>query len=177
MNPKRSTSPVGSPRRGISLLELVIAGSLLATVMASLSLVMRTTRQSWETIDEEYSALHQMQAVSHHIVRQAREAAEVTQLTGSALSLRLPSGIATWRWRSSFGDDRDAVVFDSPDGNQSLLARDIDALEFVGYGADGTTVETDPSRVHVVQLRVVVTLPRSIVSQRAVTSKVWLRAW
>ncbi|MEO1526858.1 MAG: hypothetical protein AAFX06_15585 [Planctomycetota bacterium] len=168
-----------SRRSGISLLELVIAGSLLATVMASLSLVMRTSRQSWETIDTEYWRLHRMQAVSRHVIRQAREATSVATISpaGTLLTIESPSGTASWEWRSTYGDDANVVLYRAPTGAESVLARDIDSLQFVGYGADGFTAESDASRVHVVQVRVAVTLPRAVATQRSITSKVWLRAW
>ena len=168
-----------SRRRGISLLELVIAGSMLATVVASLSLVMRTSRQAWETIDGEYWRLHRMQAVSRHVIRQTREASAIVSIdpSGSAMTLALPDGNATWEWRSSFDGDPNVVLYRSTSGSQSVLARDIDSIQFVGYGADGMTLEPDPDRMHVLELRVAVTLPRDSASQRSVTSKVWLRVW
>ncbi|WP_182865731.1 hypothetical protein [Stieleria mannarensis] len=168
-------------RRGVSMLELVIAGSMLAGVMTGLSLVLRTARQSWDTIDSEYAVLQQMHATSRHFVRTAREAKGVVTIVpdGNAITLAMPNDqSATWQWYPSRSGQRGVVTFqDSSLPSQSQLAHDIDALQFSSFAADGVTPTNDPDQIHVIEVKATVTLPRSAVPQRTTQSKVWIRSW
>ncbi|MDV6030810.1 MAG: hypothetical protein F9B45_12075 [Phycisphaera sp. RhM] len=168
-------------RRGVSMLELVIAGSMLAGVMTGLSLVMRTARQSWETIDSEYAVLQQMHATSRHFVRAAREAVGVESISadGNAITLKMPDDrTATWQWYPNRSGQVGVVTFrDFSNPSESMLAQQIDDLSFTGFDADGVTATNDPDAIHVIQVSVTVTLPRSAVAQRTTHSKVWIRSW
>ncbi|QDV44230.1 hypothetical protein Enr13x_40920 [Stieleria neptunia] len=163
------------------MLELVIAGSMLAGVMTGLSLVMRTARQSWETIDSEYAVLQQAHATSRHFVRAAREAVGVAAISadGNAITLKQPDDqTATWQWYPSRGGQLGVVTFrDSSNPSESMLAQQIDDLSFTGFAADGVTATNDPDAIHVIQVAATVTLPRSAVPQRTTQCKVWIRSW
>lgn len=168
-------------RKGVSLLELVIAGSMLAGVMTGLSFVMRTARQSWDTIDSEYAVLQQMQAVARHFVRTAREANGVSTIAsdGSGITLSLPDDqTASWNWTPRRNGRQGVVIHRSPlNPSGAILAGEIDSLQFTGFTGDGVTATTATDDIQVVQITIAVTVPRSAVPQRTIQSKVWIRSW
>ncbi|MGB7345749.1 MAG: hypothetical protein WBD20_16150 [Pirellulaceae bacterium] len=163
------------------MLELIVAGSMLAGVMTSLSLVMRTSRQVWETNDSEYAVLHQMHAVSRHVVRSAREARGVSAINpnGSGVTLKMRDGTSTqWAWSSAGHGMKNVVTFqNSAAANDSVLAKDIRSMTFSGFDADGVTAVTEPDDIRVLQFAVEVDVPRSAVAVRRIESKVWIRSW
>ncbi|QDT11427.1 hypothetical protein [Planctomycetes bacterium K23_9] len=163
------------------MLELIIAGSMLAGVMTSLSVVMRTARQSWEINDAESAALHQMQAVGRHFVRSARECRAVSNISADATSVTLVmrDGIETqWAWRNAGSGMSDVVIVgSSADGTESVLAQNIRSLQFVGYDADGVTVVSDPDEIRMLTIAVAIDLPGAADPQRQLRSSVWIRSW
>lgn len=164
------------------MLELVIAGSMLALVMTSLSVVMRTSRQSWEAGDNDYAMLAQAHAVSRHFVRAAREAEAVESLSagGRGITLRMRDGSTTsWQWQATGTDGMTGVVDVHPSAEKSAiaLAYDIDNLNFVGYDADGVTVVIAPDDIYLIEVTVEVVLPRGDSARQRIRSKVWIRSW
>ena len=86
-----------SNRRGMTLLELVIASTMLAVVLASVGVVMRTGRLAWEAHSNDYTRVEAAHAVIRHIVRSVRQAARVDSVTPSVddsgrLALKLTDG-------------------------------------------------------------------------------------
>ena len=164
------------------MLELVIAGSMLAAVMTSLSTVMRTSRVSWDVADNDYAMLHQAHSVARHFVRAVRESAGVSRVQsgGAEIELQMRDGsTATWRWAAQdAGGWSNVVLFDSSSApSETTLAHNIQRLRFVGYQADGVTVALSPDDIHLVEVTVAVALPRKLASQQQIQSKVWIRSW
>ncbi len=86
-------------RKGLTLLEVVIAGSMLAVVMTSLSLVLRTARTSWEANDNDYGSIHYAHTVALHFVREAREARSVASFAANDVAFTLRDGSQLgWRF-------------------------------------------------------------------------------
>ncbi|MCA9136317.1 MAG: hypothetical protein KDB00_06155 [Planctomycetales bacterium] len=161
------------------MLELIVAASMMAAVMTSLSLVMRSTRQCWETLDTEYAATHQMHAVTRHFVRAAREAKTVTSIKpdGSGITMTLADDSPiSWEWRNSYHGNKHVVLLTTTAGS-SVLAHGIDALAFRGFGTDGVTQISEPDDIQVVEVTATVTIPRSHVAQRSAVGKVFIRLW
>lgn len=167
-------------RRGVTLLELVISSSLLAVVATSLGLVLRTSRLAWEMNDTEYTAHHHAQTLVLHILRQAREAKRVTQISSGSLSIEdRNSNLVTWTHQSIGSSGRNgtvAVSFGSS-GEQHPVAYEIHNLTFIGLEADGTTPTTLPERVRALNISATVNIPGSSLPQQTYSSVVWVRAW
>lgn len=162
------------------MLELIIAGSMLAGVMTSLTLVMRSTRQAWEINDDEAAVLQQMHAVARHFVRSAREANSVSSIAadGSGITLEHPNGETTsWRWSANGRGMSDVVTVTSSDAGSAILAQNIDSMRFEGFGADGVTPVSDPSEVSLVAVTVAVNLPSTDNPARQTRCNVWIRSW
>lgn len=163
------------------MLELVVAGSMLAGVMTSMSLVMRTARDSWEMSDTEYGVLHHMHAVGRHFVRAAREARGVASIRsdGSGITMEMRDGTTKeWAWSSASHSMKDVVtVQSSAVAQSSALAQNIASLQFVGFDADGVTTVTNPDDIRMVQVTVEVNVPKAAIPVRRMQSKVWIRSW
>ena len=161
------------------MLEVVIAGAMLAGVMTSLSIVMRTARQSWEMNDNESASLHQMHAVTRHFVRTAREARSVTAINSNSIALEMRDGSTNqWTWKSTAdGLSNTVTVTSSTDNVESILAHDIQSIRFTGYDADGVSVTTNPQDTHVIAIRTTVELADVASPNHHVESKVWIRSW
>ena len=162
------------------MLELVIAGSMMAVVMTSLSIVLRTGRVAWEANDNDYGAMHHAHAVATHFIRQAREARGVANLgaSGEFVTLEMRDGsTVSWSLSSGGGGSAGQVIVSSSSGVVTPLARSISNLSFTGYRADGVTVATDIDDIRLLMISVSVDLPRGYGSRQTVASKVWIRSW
>jgi Tfp pilus assembly protein PilV len=168
------------PRRGITMLEVIIAGSMLAMVMTSLSVVLRTSRVAWEANDEDYGSMHHAHAVTRHLVRQSREASSVAAIAANELQLRMNDGSTlTWKHLAVGPDARPNVVMvtSSATGTESALAYDIRNLTFTGYMPDGLTQTKLAEDVRLIEIKAEVLLSRGSGSVQTVASKVWIRSW
>ena len=168
--------PNRKSRTGFSLLELMVATAMLATLVTSVSLLLRAGQNSWDAHESDHAKLEAAHAVVRHLVRQVRQATEVTAIsdpddTTGSLSVTMPGGDAyTWSLTGS------QVQFTIPAGS-SVMSNEIDELTFVGYKADGETTTADADEVQAVLCSVKVTLPRETNADRTVSCMVWLRAW
>jgi hypothetical protein len=162
----------------MTMLELVIASSMLAMVLATVGVVMRTGRQAWEAHSADYTRVEAAHATVRHIVRQVRQADEVTAITPNTdnsgrLALLLQDG-STVVWDH---DSATNVVNYGVTTPSSLLAPDIIGLRFTGYLANGTTITTDPALVQAVRIEVTIQMPVEVGGSRLVTSWAWIRSW
>jgi prepilin-type N-terminal cleavage/methylation domain-containing protein len=168
---------VCKPRRGLTLLELVIASSMLAILMTSVAVVLRTGRQAWEAHEADYSRLDALHATVRHIVRQVRQAKSVTQISAAndnsgRLGVRLTDGSEiVW-------DHTGSVVNCGITTADQLLATNIATLRFVGYKADGTTATTTVADIRNVYVEATTTLPnRDVGATKTASAWVWVRSW
>lgn len=170
-----------SSRLGVSLLELVVASSLLAGMVSGFSLIMRSARQSWELVDDEYAAMHQVQALVRHFVRAARESHGVVAISPDGTRITIEGEgdrRLTWSWNTSKGQSGGRVTFrDSQRGGAADLAHDIRSLQFQGYALDGVTRTSDPEEIRVIEVAASVAPSEESAHLKTVRSKVWIRVW
>jgi hypothetical protein len=167
-------------RRAITLLELVVAGSMLAVIATSLNLVLRTSRTAWETSDTEVAAKHHAQSVLLHFVRSAREAYKVVAMTASSITLETRTGAQiSWQHMPVGPNGRSGTVMvrDSASGMQSPLAYDIHSLAFKAFKADGATLAATVDEIRLVQIDASVVVPGTTHPIQNYSSRVWIRAW
>lgn len=165
-------------RRGLTLLELIIASSMMTVVVTSVAVLLRGANQAWQAVDADHARLNAAAATLRHIVRNVRQASSVVAISPAAdvsggLSVALPSG-QTVVW------DHDAAtqfVNYGPTSATSLLAEGITELSFTGYRADGVTVTAVPAEVQLVRCQVKVQLPRETGGERSLSSVAWVRCW
>lgn len=166
------------PHRGMSLLEITIASSMLAVLLAAVSLVMRTGRLAWDAHEADYTRLESAHATMRHIVREIRQARAVIQISdplnaNGTLTVQDPSGTnVVWAH-----DGASQSVNFGPGAANQLLAPTITSLRFEGYRADGVTPTTTPEDVQCIRIEVTVQLPRESGGNRSISSWAWLRSW
>jgi hypothetical protein len=162
----------------LTLLEMIIASTLMTMVLAAVSVVMRTGRAAWEAHEADFTRLTACHATLRHIVRQVRQAEAVLSVSGptdnsGSISIRLPNDSAlVW--------DHDAAtnrVFFGEGVADSLLAEDISQLNIQAYCADGTTPATSVDQIQCVVVTLAVNLPRDTNPVRTISSWVWIRTW
>jgi type II secretory pathway pseudopilin PulG len=177
MKPKGSNS-IRRARAGMTLLELVIASAMMATLLTAVTLVLRSGRQSWEAHEADYTRLEGLHATLRHMVRQVRQADAVTAISAAsdnsgALTLLMPDG-TKMAW------DHDGVTNTMKCGvttADQLLASNITALNIVGYKPDGVTATVVPSEIQNLKISVSVQLPRDTNATRTYSSWAWIRSW
>ena len=164
----------------MSLLELVIATSMLTVLMTSIAVVMRTGRQAWEAHEADYVRIEAAHATARHIVREIRQADAVNAITPSAdnsgaLTLDMPSGdTKTWDHDGATNRVNYGLNLLTP---VDLLATEITGLRFSGFEADGTTAAATVDDVQCVRIDVTIQLPREVGGTRVVSSWAWVRSW
>lgn len=170
--------PKANNRRGMTLLELVIAAAMMALLLTAVTLVLRTGRQAWEAHEADYTRLEGLHATLRHMVRQVRQADAVTAISAAsdnsgALSLAMPDG-STFVWDH---DDTTNFVNCGVTTPDQLLSSNITGLNIVGYKADGVTATTVPVEIQNVRIAVTVQLPREQNGTRTYSSWAWIRSW
>lgn len=170
--------PAASARRsGLSLLEMMAATAIMATLMASVVVVMRSGYAVWNAQEADIDVLENGYGVLRHFVTQMRQATTVTAITASSntagsLSFTTSSG-ATRTWARNGSSD----VYFNNGTNNHLLAKNINSLSFTGYKADGVTPTTAVGEIQVVECQVQITLPRGGGVNRTLTTRAWIRSW
>jgi prepilin-type N-terminal cleavage/methylation domain-containing protein len=162
-------------RRGLSLLEMMVATAMMATLMASVVVVMRSSLAVWNAQEADIDVLENGYGVLRHFVQQLRQADAITVIsipsdTTGDLSFTTSTGV-TRGWSHNGAPKQ--VMFDNGTSNQ-LLANKIDSMSFTGYKADGATQTTVVDDIQVVQCAVQITLPQG---SRTLTTRSWIRSW
>src|SRR6185369_11116815 len=70
-------------RRGLSLLEMMAATAIMATVTAAVVVVMNTGYTVWNAQEADIDVLENGYGVMRHFVRQMRQATAITAITAS----------------------------------------------------------------------------------------------
>ena len=162
----------------MTLLEMMIASTLLTAVVAAVGIVLRTGHVAWRAQCADAERIASAHATLRHITRSARQAQSVAAISGpndtsGALSLLMPSG-ETYAWAH---DSRTGQVLFGVGKADELLAEGIAELRFVGYAGDGTTETSVPEEIRSVKSTVRVELPRQANGSRTVSCHVWVRSW
>jgi prepilin-type N-terminal cleavage/methylation domain-containing protein len=164
-------------KRGLSLLEMMAATAIMATITASVVVVMRSGYAVWNAQEADIDVLENGYGVLRHFFTQMRQATGITAITAASntqgsLSFTTSAGVTrTWARDASSN-----VYFNNGTLNQ-LLAKNINSLTFTGYKADGITTTTSVTDIQVVQCQVQITLPRGAGVTRTLTCRAWVRSW
>ena len=159
----------------MTLLELIMATTLMTAMVATVSVVLRTGHVTWVAQQGDAAQIRAANATLRHIVRRVRQAQAVTLISSDAgkLQLLMPSG-ETMAWHFKEPE----VVFDVDNNNPNdLLSTGITQMTLTGYEADGITETTAVDDIHSIKCQVSVELPRETNGTRTVTCWAWLRAW
>lgn len=166
-------------RVGFTLLELMVATAMLATLSVACMTLVRTSYTAWLRHETDHESRQQGIAVLRHIVRQVRQAQSVVAIsdpseTSGNLALLMKSGdIYVWQHNASTKQ----VLFGVDTAND-LLATGVDQLSFLGIRADGYSTTTDPSLVHSVIATTKVNVVRPGGNETVTTTcQGWLRSW
>lgn len=167
---------VAQRRTGFSLLELLVATTLLVSMVTAVSVLLRVNYQQW--LEYRGDSLRQESAtgVLRHLVRQIRQAESVVAVSPSSdlsgsLSLQMPGG-ETVVW-----DHSGTHVLYGVTTPTQLLGNHITGLTFAGLQGDGATPATDISEVQCVRITVAYTLPDRTPAARSLTTMAWVRAF
>jgi hypothetical protein len=162
----------------MSLLEMMTATTIMATLMATVVVVVRSGYAAWNAQEADIDRLENGYGVLRHVAQQLRQSVSVTAIsapastTGSLTFLPATGAIRTWSYNSGSSE----VYFNNGSSNQ-VLAKTIGSLNFVGYEADGVTATTAVDDIQVVKCTVTVTLPRGSGVTRTLSCRAWIRSW
>jgi prepilin-type N-terminal cleavage/methylation domain-containing protein len=176
MNPRREVN--GGRRSGFSLVEMIAATTIMAVVMTSVIVVIRTGYTVWNAYEQDLDVAEEAYGVLRHFVRQMRQATAVTAISSASdttgnLSYTTAAGI-TQTWSLNGGTSQ--VMFNNGTVT-STLARSINQLIFEGFEADGVTPTTVVDDMQIVKCTIQVTLGQGGGTTRTVSAKAWIRAW
>jgi len=162
----------------LSLLEMMVATAMMATLMTSVVAGMRAGDAGWNAQEADVDALENGYGVLRHFVQQLRQADSISAISAPSdttgdLSFVTVSG-TTRTWAHDGAPKQ--VFFNNGTSNQ-LLAKGIDTLAFTAYEADGVTATTVVADVQVVKCTVQVTLPQGGGVTRTISGRAWIRSW
>lgn len=161
----------------MTLLEVLLTTALLATIVTAVSIVLRSSYAAWQAQEGDSIRLQSLHASLRHLVREIRQASEVTAITAASnsagsISLLMHDG-ATHVWARDAGTNEIRFGVGSAD---HLLGEEITALRFTGYAADGVTATTDVDAIHAIRCTATTVLPRDTGGERTVSCWAWIRA-
>lgn len=165
-------------RGGFSLLEMIVATAIMATLMTSVVVILRSGYAIWNAQEQDITIADSANAVLRHFVRELRQATAVTAISAASsttgnLSFLTAAG-TTRSW--SYNSGQSQVMFNNGTATQ-VLAPSINELTFVGYEADGITPTTTVDDIQVVKCTVKVTLTQGGGQARTVSCRAWIRSW
>ena len=164
-------------RGGLSLLEMMAATAIMATVTAvgrrGDALGLRRVERPGSRHRRVGKRLRRASALCHaNAAGDGRHRDHRLRQHPGSLSFTTSTG-ATCTWARNASSD---VYFNNGTSNQ-LLAKSINSLTFTGYKADGVTATTTVADIQVVQCQVQITLPRGAGVTRTLTTRAWIRSW
>ncbi len=163
--------------RAMTLLETMLAMSLLAIISVASTQAVRLAWQAWNVQDGRSDMLQHLGGTLTHITRYLRMSRNIVSVSGPTdttgnLEVTLPDGrVAKW-----YRDAVESVVRWEIDGNApgDLLATGIDALKFECFQIDGVTPTTVPADIRMIRTTVTVTIPVQA-TPLSLSSTVWIR--
>ncbi|QDV74130.1 prepilin-type N-terminal cleavage/methylation domain-containing protein [Botrimarina mediterranea] len=162
-------------RRGVTLLEVMTATVISATMMTSSVALLRSNYTAWQAHEADIDRSANAAAVLRHFVQNVRQAAGVTAITAAsnpsgALTIALADG-TTLAWDHS----GTSVTLSVNGGAAQPLADDIQTLTFIGYEADGVTPTAIPGETQTVHAVLTTLLPAG--GTRTYSACAWVRSW
>jgi type II secretory pathway pseudopilin PulG len=172
MRPKQA---VNGRRAAMSMIELIAATAVMAVLMTSVVVVVRSSYGVWNAYEQDIDISENAYGVLRHVIRQLRQADAITAISAAAdasggLSYTTADG-ATRSWSHNGGQ----VFYNNGSGDQ-LLAQSIDELTFVGYDAAGNQT-TVPDEIQRVKCTAEVTLTQGSGAPKTVSATAWIRSW
>jgi prepilin-type N-terminal cleavage/methylation domain-containing protein len=174
----RTRQAANGRHSGFSLLEMMVATAMMATLMTSVVVVMRSGYAVWNAQEADIDVLENGYGVLRHFVQQLRQADSVATIsapsdtTGDLSFLTVSGTTRTW----SHNGVPEEVYFNNGTSNQ-LLAKKVDSLTFTAYEADGVTQTTNVADIQAVKCTVQVTLPQGGGVTRTISCRAWIRTW
>ena len=163
-------------RKGMSLLELMVATAIMAAIVTSAAALMRTSQSVWNAYDGDIAKLEAAHAVLRHVVRELRQCWSVSAITAASNSNGSVSAVDgdgnTLVWTISSTNVNFGVGSAS-----NMLATGISELRFTGYAGDNVTATTTVANIRSVQCTAVVVLSRDTNATKTIQCRAWLRAW
>ncbi len=166
-------------RTAFTLVEMIAATAILATLTTASFALVRTANEAWRRHRDDSQQRAQATAALQHMVRRIRQATQVTAISPAAdmsglLTLQMADGTsAMWDHNGGTGQ----LLYGTTVPN-NLLAEGITQANFIGLTANGLATTIDPAKIHAVRCLVTYSLNRPT---GAVTESVsclgWLRAW
>jgi hypothetical protein len=159
-------------------LELMIATTTMATLMAAVVLLVHTGYTAWDSYERDLDVVENGYAALRHLGRNLRQATAVSAITAASdtsgrLDVLMPDGTTyTWDHTAPQG-----YVYFNPGSGNELLAVHIDELTFVGYEADGVTPTVVVDDIHTLACRLKVTLPHGAGESVTLSCRTWVRSW
>jgi len=162
----------------MTLLELVLAMTVMSVMVTAVTVVMRTGYSAWKAQSDDMAVTTEVNAMLRHVVRRVRQAEAVTAISKPSniegnLSLQMPTGNTfVWEHEKQSGETRFGVGT-----ADSLLCRGVSKLIITGYEADGVTTTDVPGDVQSVKVEAHYDLPRQTHGARVLSCRAWLRSW
>jgi len=165
-------------RGGFSLLELVVASSMLTLTLATVSTIMRTGHQTWEVHESNHARIQAAHATLRHIVRGVRQAERIEKVSepgesSGQLTITHADG-KEYEWKH---DKAKNLVLYGEKAAAQILATNISALNFQGFQIDGKTRAVNPKKIQLLWVELTIRRPYSPKERETVGSWIWLRAW
>ncbi len=161
---------------GMTLVEMVVATSIMAVVMTVVVPIVVGVRNTWEAGQSGAESVQNERILADHLYRHLATATAVTAVSASTETAGYiqftSSDGSTYRYQ--IGSD-DYVQF-GPVGSLANLAGPVSQLQFAGYSADDfTTPATDAASIRLVQVQATFPKSKGVGRDRTLSSAVYLR--
>lgn len=172
----RRTNP---PRTAFSLVELIAATAMMATLTTTSVVLLRSAQNAWKQHRDELTVRNSATAVLRHVARKVRQSLRVVDVTAETTTsgtLTLLAADGSLMYYGHNSSTKQALYGTTSASN--LLASNIKTLQFGGLKANGSTLTTQTDLVHAVRCTVTYDLTRpSGTTTETLSCIAWLRSW
>ena len=172
---KNKTRPLPATSSGLTMLEMVIALAIMATVFAAILPLFRNIQNSWDSKQAAAEALQNGRVLIDHLNRNLAKAVKITAVSDSAAN----DGYIQFEDNDGNNfkyDIANSYVRFGFVGSLSDLAGQVSQLQFTCYDADDfSTPITDANHIRSVKVQTTLTNSATLGQDKTFTASVYLR--
>lgn len=165
-----------SRRSAYTLLEIILASSMLTIMATAAAVILRGSQMAWLAHESDLAQVEEATAALRHVVRHVRQAQSVDFINperqfDSRLTVVMPDGQKyTWLLYAP------GVGFRFATGSSGLemLGEHLSNVSFIGYERDTVTKTSKVADIRLIEVRVTIQRARG---PETYSCRAWLRSW
>ncbi len=164
---------IAKHNKAVTLVELLIAMTIMVIIMAAIAPQFRAIRNSWATSEASSNLIQNSRVLQEHIVRNLSSAKEITGVSADSVNLGFIIFTDANDIEKRYMVDSGYVVF-GPRNSEAQLAGPVSKFQVSSYSIyPAVTLTTDANNIRLVEIETV--FPHSTGTDRTFISEVFIK--